>query len=272
MNTAVATNSRFYFEQEMEAPEIIPVCGGTAAVYSHRSPDKETCNEDAAAVIPVGDSSAVLIVADGLGGSAAGEKASRLATEAIEAAVVESDGSENLLRTAILNGFEEANATVRKLGNGGATTLAVLEISGEMIRPYHVGDSGILITGGRGKLKLQTLCHSPVGYGVEAGLIDEFQALHHSHRHIVSNVVGADDMRIEIGPARKLCPRDTVLLASDGVFDNFYVPEIIESIRKGKLPHTAENLLQALKARMAGTIEDHPTKPDDATFIIFRRR
>ncbi len=272
MNQCVATDSRLYFEEDMDEPEIIPVCSGWAAVYSHRSPSKQTCNEDVAAVIPYRDAAAVLIVADGLGGNAVGEKAARIAAEAIESAVVQAIESDVLLRTSILNGIESANAAVRKLGNGGATTLAVVEVNGEMIRPYHVGDSGILITGGLGKIKLQTLAHSPVGYGVEAGLIDDAQALHHEDRHIVSNVIGNDDMRIDIGPARKMNPRDTVLLASDGVFDNFYTSEIVELIRKGRLAVASKNLLSTLQARMAGTAVGHPSKPDDATFIILRRR
>ncbi len=133
-----------------------------------------------------------------------------------------------------------------------------------------MGDSGILITGGRGKVKLQTMSHSPVGYGVEAGLIDDSQALHHEDRHIVSNVIGAEDMRIDIGTPRKFCARDTVLIASDGVFDNFYLHELVECIRKGPLAETATALRDALRQRMVGDLKGLPSKPDDTTFIIFR--
>jgi len=275
MNQSHPTGSRLYFGQDMGEPEIVPVAGGTACVFSRRCPGKSSSNEDAAAVVPFNDSTAVLIVADGLGGSALGEKASRLATEAITAtiatAIDDESGAETILRTAILDGIENANAAVRELGSGGATTLAVVEINGATIRPYHVGDSGILVTGGRGKVKLQTIAHSPVSYGVEAGLIDDSQALHHEDRHIVSNVIGMENMRIDIGPPLKFRPRDTVLLASDGLFDNLYVDEIVEQIRKGPLAGTATALRDALGQRMEGAVGGLPSKPDDTTFIIFRR-
>ena len=103
------------------------------------------------------------------------------------------------LRDAILNGFEDANGAVQALGIGAATTLAVVEVKENIVRPYHVGDSMILVVGQRGKIKLQSVPHSPVGYGVESGLLDEKEAMYHEERHLVSNVVGSPDMRIESG-------------------------------------------------------------------------
>lgn len=56
------------------------------------------------------------------------------------------------------------------VGIGAATTLAVVKLSGRTIRPYHVGDPMILLTGQRGRIKHQNIAHSPVGYAVEAGM------------------------------------------------------------------------------------------------------
>ena len=109
-----------------------------------------------------------------------------------------------------------------------------------------------------------------MGYGVEAGLIDQADALHHEDRHIVSNVIGTEDMRIDVGPPRKLKLRDTVLLGSDGLFDNLNVDEIVCHIRKGPLSDAAAALCQVLHRRMAGSDDGHPAKPDDATFILYR--
>ena len=133
------------------------------------------------------------------------------------------------LRAAILNGIEAANQAVRDLGTGAATTLALVEIQDRTIRTYHVGDSEILVTGQRGKVKLQTIPHSPIGYAVEAGLMEEEEAIHHEARHVISNVIGSDQMRIEMGPPTELAPRDTLLLASDGLFDNLFPDEIVEA-------------------------------------------
>jgi serine/threonine protein phosphatase PrpC len=187
-------------------------------------------------------------------------------------AIAAASGTETLLRSAIIDGFEQANAAVRELGVGAGSTLAVVQVEGLTIRPYHVGDCEILVTGSRGKIKLQTVSHSPVGYGVEAGLLDKSEAMVHEDRHIVSNIIGSEDMRIEIGPPRTLQRRDTVLLASDGLFDNLSTDEIVAHIRKGPLPQSAGALCIALRRRMTGAEDGHPSKPDDATFIAFRRQ
>src|SRR5882757_9374476 len=258
-------------EAQLSDVASIDFLGGTAAVFSTRSPQKETPNEDVAALWPIGQTSGVLAVADGLGGHAGGERASRLATEAIQkslqdAAPAIQDGEPVELRAAILNGIEAANQSVRDLGTGAATTMALVEIQDRTIRPYHVGDSAILVTGQRGKVKLQTIPHSPIGYAVEAGLMKEEEAIHHEARHVISNVIGSEQMRIEIGPPIEMAPRDTLLLASDGLFDNLLPNEIIEAVRSGPLEEAVGSLIETAQQRMAAQQDGlTPCKPDDLT-------
>jgi serine/threonine protein phosphatase PrpC len=270
MNRAESPDAQLYCDCDMTEPVAAPVAGGLACVFSARCPGKETANEDAAAVIPFNDAAAVLVVADGLGGSAAGEQASRMAVRSVCTAIQEIRGTDTLLRTGILNGIELANNVVQELSIGAATTFAAIEIDGDTIRPYHVGDSMILVVGGRGKIKLQTVPHSPVGYGVEAGLLDEAEAMHHEERHVVSNFIGTPGMHIEIGPPIQLSPRDTVLLASDGLFDNLHCDEIAAVIRKGNLQSTATQLAATSTERMKHPANNLPSKPDDMTFVTFR--
>jgi serine/threonine protein phosphatase PrpC len=175
-----------------------------------------------------------------------------------------------LLREGILNGFELANRAVSALPGGAATTLAVAEIEGRQVRSYHVGDSMILVVGQRGKTKLQTVSHSPVGYAVEAGVLGQDEAMHHEERHLVSNMVGTAEMRIEIGPILELRPRDTLLLASDGLFDNLRMDEIVGLIRKGPLDRVARALIDQCRRRMLEPASGLPSKPDDLTFVAFR--
>jgi serine/threonine protein phosphatase PrpC len=255
----------------MDAPELIAAAGGTACVVSQRCPDKPTPNEDAAAVIACGDDAAVLIVADGLGGASQGEVAARLAIESLAREIAAARTSGSQLRTAIIDGIERANAAVKELGVGAATTLAAVEISGRTIRPYHVGDSIILVAGGRGKLKLLTVAHSPVAYGVEAGLIDQAEAMHHEDRHLVSNFVGMSGMRIDIGPPLELAARDTLLIASDGLVDNLHLEEIVGGICRGRLERSAAQLAASSRERMLIRQDGQPSKPDDLTLIAFRR-
>jgi serine/threonine protein phosphatase PrpC len=264
--------ARHYFDQDMAEADIHRIAGGRAAVYSARCPDKQTPNEDAAALVPFGHGAAVLMVADGLGGVRAGEQASMTAVRAIEAALAEALERGLPVRVGILNGIERANSVVTELGLGAATTLALLEVQENVVRPYHVGDSLMLIVGGRGTIKLQTVSHSPVGFAVESGLLDETEAMHHEDRHIVSNVIGAPDMRIEVGSALKLATHDSVLLASDGLADNLHTEEIVARLHKGPLKRAAAALATNARQRMTQPEEGQPSKPDDVTFVAFRRR
>lgn len=264
--------TRLYTDQDMVAGELLEVGVGSLAVYSSRSPEKETPNEDAAAVIRSDAESGLLAVADGLGGAASGQHAASLALESLKTAVEARVREQATLRSAILDGIEAANRAVVALGVGAGTTLAVLEIQGTTVRPYHVGDSMILVVGQRGKIKLQTTSHSPVGQAVEAGFLDAEQAMHHEDRHLVSNVIGSAEMKIEIGPTIQLAPRDTVLLSSDGLADNLYIEEIVDRMRKGPLDRAAARLALDARQRMTQPEPGQPSKPDDLTFVVFRRR
>lgn len=264
--------SLIYTESIMEQVASFEFAGGMAAVFSTRSPQKSTPNEDVAALLPIGPACGILAVADGLGGHAGGERASRLAVEAIERTLIGAAGTNgDQVRPAILDGIESANHAVQELGTGAATTLALVEIQGTAIRTYHVGDSVILLTGQRGKLKLQTIAHSPIGYAVEAGLIDEADAIHHEERHMISNVIGSNDMRIEIGPTLHMAARDTLVLASDGLVDNLLPNEIVDAVRSGPLDEAVGKLVATAQARMNVAEDGLPSKPDDLTVIAFRR-
>ena len=256
---------------EMSGPELVAVAGGEVAVFSARSPSKQTSNEDAAVIVPVANRGAILAVADGLGGQRSGAEAAELAVKAVAGCVTAADCVAGRLRAAILDGFERANQSVSDLGVGAATTLAAVEIDGSTIRPYHVGDSTILVAGQRGRIELLTVSHSPVGYAVEAGLLDEHEAIHHEDRHLVSNIVGSPEMRIEVGRSLTLKPRDTLLIGTDGLFDNMHVAEVVEAIRKGRLAVIAGALADVCLRRMQEPEPDHPSHPDDLTFLIYRR-
>jgi serine/threonine protein phosphatase PrpC len=260
--------SRLYLDQDMTEPEAVAIARGTAIAFSARAPDKERANEDAGAVHAVSKSAAVLVVADGVGGGPAGHRAAGLAVESVVGAVRRTSRG-STLRTAILDGFEQANRDILALGIGATTTMAAVEIQDGTVRPYHVGDSEILIVGQRGKVKLQTISHSPVGYALESGLLYADDALEHEDRHLVSNVLGTEGMRIELGPRVTLAPLDTLLLASDGLFDNLALEEIVELLRKGPLESVGSQLAAAARRRMLAS-DDGRGKPDDLTFIAFR--
>ena len=169
----------------------------------------------------------MLAVADGVGGSVAGREASNAAVRTLSRVLTKLPDETPQLRPAILDAVEEANKAVLGLARGAATTLVVAQLDATRLRSYHVGDSELLAVGQRGRIKQRVVPHSPTGFAVEAGLLDEDEAVQHDQRHVLFNVIGSSDMRVEIGPALQLAVRDTVLLASDGLFDNLFIDEIV---------------------------------------------
>lgn len=244
---------------------------GTVAVRSTRAPDKDGPNEDAAALVPVTDDSLVLAVADGVGGSPGGFEASALAVETLGRTLSKASESDGL-REAILNAVEAANEKILSSGKRSATTLVVAEVSRRQLRCYHVGDSELIAVGQRGRIKQRIIAHSPTGFAVEAGLLDEEEAVQHEQRHVLFNVIGAPNMRVDISSSIELALRDTVLLTSDGVLDNLYIDEIVQIIRAGPLNRAADRLIEAARERMVNGKSSEPSKPDDATIVLYRRR
>lgn len=253
--------------QQVEAA----VAGGRMLAYTRRDPGKDSENEDTVAIIPYGPSAAVLIVADGAGGLPAGKRASLTAVTTLAESLQTAIDRTTSLRNAILNGIEAANAAVLGQASGSATTMTVVTIEGTMARSYQVGDSEAIVVGQRGRIRLQTTAHSPTGFAVEAGFLDQREALHHEDRHLVSNFLGTADMRIDVGAEIRLNPRDTVFVASDGLMDNVHLDEIIERIRKGPLERGAQSLVDIADRRMQAEEPGEPSKPDDLSFIMFRK-
>lgn len=268
---AVALDTpRLYLGADSDGVEQFQLAGGTACVYSRRAPDKLTDNEDSLGLIPCAERAGVLVVADGLGGLPSGEQASSTAVHQLSRRIVASRGAQTALRETILDAIEHSNQVIMQSGAGSGTTFAAVEIEKAAVRPYHIGDSMILLTGQRGRIKYQTIAHSPVGYAVESGLLEAGDAIFHAERHLVSNIIGSIDMRMEIGPRIPLAVRDTLVIASDGLFDNIPIDEIVNIIRIGPLARAAQNLVEVCQSRMAQSSEVRPHKPDDLGFILFR--
>lgn len=251
--------------------EHMDVAGGLCVMASHVSPDKTTGNEDSATAIAK-EGVAVLAVADGLGGLPAGDAASGALVKTLVATVAAADLKARPMRGAILDALEKSNNKILKSGLGNATTVALAEVDGDSLRNYYAGDSQILVIGQRGKIKLQTVAHSPTGYAVESGYLDEDEALTHEERHYVDNVVGSAEMSVQMGMPIKLSRFDTVIVATDGLWDNLYVEEIIEITRKGELLAAGQQLMQAVQKRIAEPKPDMPSHADDVTFILYRRQ
>lgn len=267
MDAHLHINAQLKRAQRVELPH------GTAVVWTRRSPLKEEhhANEDSAAILAVAEQVTVLAVADGAGGMRGGAEASRTAINDIAEALQEWAAPASL-RERILESFDHTNRALLDAALGSGTTLAVAQVQEQNARCFNVGDSAIVIMGQRGVIQYQSIMHSPTGYAVESGMLDEKEALLHEDRHLISNLVGTVEMSVEMGPAIKLKPFDTILLASDGLFDNLQIDEVVEIARKGPLVRAVETLARECTDRMQREDTDQPSKPDDLVILAFRLR
>ena len=246
---------------------VVETLYGDIALYSNVSPSKDTPNEDSALVL-VDNELLVIAVADGAGGYAGGDTASSIAVDTI-ASVCQERGIHSL-DVVMPIAFEQAHRRIKTETVEAATTLFVLEISRDHVRSYHAGDSAMVIGGGRGRMKHTSLAHSPVGYAVASGVISEKEGMFHMHRHIVSNLLGIDPVTLDINGPYDLAPRDTIVIASDGLFDNLYTAEIAEQTRGLPVGDICAALAELATSRMMSWRKNVPGKADDLTLAVWQ--
>lgn len=165
----------------------------------------------------------VFVVADGMGGHAAGEVASEMAVQIIArhllalGSAVE-DGANSLVSKAMQDAnraiFERMLAETDKQGMGTTASVMVLSDQGYLIG--QIGDSRVYLLRD-GALTQITKDHSYVQEQVDAGLLTPEQARYHPYSNVITRCVGASDQveaDIYTGQVRV---GDVFLLASDGL-------------------------------------------------------
>jgi PPM family protein phosphatase len=192
---------------------------------------KRKRNEDS---FRVNSDQRLFVVADGMGGHAAGEVASRVAVEAIDEFICQTGGDEeitwpfgldesisydgNRLKTAIRYANQKVLEATRERADyaGMATTVAALLVDGETANIGHVGDSRIYLFRDD-RLTQLTRDHSLVFEQVQSGVLSADEARTHPLRNIVTRALGGTaDLEVDI---QGLASRagDLVLLCSDGL-------------------------------------------------------
>jgi serine/threonine protein phosphatase PrpC len=187
---------------------------------SHVGLVRET-NEDAGFAGPY-----LQIVADGVGGAAAGEIASATTTyvvSALAAAHPEQDPAELLAEAAAM-----AHAELRRgieddeTRRGMATTMIAAMIRDDTVALAHIGDSRAYLWRESTLTRLST-DHTFVQTLVDAGRLTPEEAARHPYRSVVINSVNADDAPQTVVRELDLQVGDRLLLCSDGLTD--FVPE-----------------------------------------------
>lgn len=160
-------------------------------------------------------------VADGMGGHAAGEVASRLLIEEASRILRQQQGAvcnEELLKKIIAGAnaaiLKRADADERLAGMG--TTASIVYVWEKKAIWAHIGDSRIYFLHG-GNLVQITTDHSLVDMWVKNGTITAEEALHHPQKNILTRAVGVDS-RIEIDTGEfSVAAEDVLLLTTDGL-------------------------------------------------------
>ena len=165
----------------------------------------------------------LFIVADGMGGHAAGEVASQMAVDLVASELADlndlgADGAgervKSTLRLANRQVFQRTMREVEKTGMG--STASALLISDTRFLIGHVGDSRIYLVRD-GKMRQLTRDHSLVQEQVDAGIITPEQARHHPQSNVITCCIG---MSSDIDPdiiQGETKVGDVFLLASDGL-------------------------------------------------------
>lgn len=218
------------------------------------------------------DDGGVLIAADGLGGHAAGEVASELATRFVAELIherradVESSRRERieaLVAAAVLGAHDavlsEARADPDKKGMG--TTLIVCVVHDDVAYLAHVGDVRGYLFGADGLTQI-TDDHSPVGELVRAGALSADEARRHPSKHLITQAVGLEPgIQPELSEV-ELEHGEQLLLCSDGLWEAL-VDERIAAILAAAPSAYAAAIALADEANAAGA-------RDNVTAVVYR--
>jgi protein phosphatase len=218
----------------------------------------------------------LFLVADGVGGNAAGEKASALAVSAIESFVLDTlnwclqlrSNAADAVLTEFQHALEQADHKLihesrrRPELHGMGTTLTLAYCLGDQLFVAHVGDSRCYLLR-RGLLYRLTHDHTLVAEMVQRGLIDAKEAAHHGYRHVITNVVGGSDpgVRVEVHKL-PLEAGDTLLLCSDGLTEMVPDPEVLSLLQAEADPSRA-------CARLVSRANEQGGK-DNVTVVVAR--
>ena len=193
---------------------------------------ERTTNEDKIGLFPEMN---LFVVADGMGGHAAGGVASRISVNVLSEYFSSGKGLDLTSIERLSSAIKDANLEVIRKGEtekrylGMGTTIVALLIDGKMAIIGHVGDSrGYLIRDGN--IKQLTYAHSLVNQYVRDGLITQEEARGHPLKHILTNALGiSGDLAVDVQEIR-FEHGDIFLLCSDGLTNMLEDGDILSTV------------------------------------------
>ena len=194
----------------------------------------------------------LFIVADGMGGYAHGQEASRLSVQTmIDQVLPKLSGSGELheadFRQLLIDGVQAANQAIHQWNKEHrtemGTTITAALIVGLTAFVANVGDSRTYLYRESEGLRKITQDHSVVAYLVEAGIIKPDDIYTHPQRNRIYRSLGAKPMIQVDAFIEQLQPGDTLLLCSDGLWEMVRDPGILQILQHGTDP---SQMVQAL--------------------------
>jgi protein phosphatase len=196
-------------------------------------------NQDSAYTSPT-----MLIVADGMGGAAAGDLASAIAVRELKAADGPHQGEAML--DALAEAIDSAAATISDLTetdpslDGMGSTVCGLMFDGTQLGMANIGDSRAYRYRD-GQLSRLTRDHSWVQTLVDEGRITEAEALEHPHRSLILKVINGQPQHLPDLELTDAVAGDRILICSDGLC-GFVTDDVIAARMAGD----REDVLAAL--------------------------
>jgi len=215
----------------------------------------------------VEDNANLYLVADGMGGHAAGEIASRIAVDSISEFILhtkEDDGtwphaydehfkrSTNRLMAAVRLANTRVLEAMRKDARlrGMGTTVVACLADGETMSVAHVGDSRAYMIRNN-QLQRITNDHSWVFEQVQAGMLTEAEAEKHPLRNVITRALGGALQVVPDATEINCQPGDVYLLCSDGLTGMVPEEEILRVVTTadGDLEKACKALIDAANER-----------------------
>jgi PPM family protein phosphatase len=194
------------------------------------------------------------IVADGMGGHAGGQEASRMATEAISEYLTEYWNAElsapELLQEALLKANQVIVADQEQhpeRADMGTTVVTVIFPPGD-VKPWcaHIGDSRLYRLRGS-ELTQVTEDHTWIAHAVKTGSLLPEQARNHPWRHVLAQCLGREEIENIDVQEIDVQPGDRLLICSDGLTEELTDPLIAIYLEEENSEKAAIGLVEAAK-------------------------
>ena len=211
--------------------------------------------EDSFAVFNVSDTGGqetkglLAVVADGMGGMADGQEASRCTVDTFSQRFRQWNGDTPVPEWLYTGAFEASRAVFSQTGGRGGSTLTAVHLRGDQLYWLSVGDSAIYLMRNGGVFQLNrehTYLNQLYSRELEEPVIDRSRAELDEDARRLTSFVGIDDLKevdFNLRPWT-IKPGDVLLLCSDGISGILSPPELMEAMSLE--PHEGCALLETM--------------------------